>query len=81
MIKHTLKSLPTKDSRLEPCPICGSDMLGRFIRNRFIFSCSNEGCILYRMNNNISIPVSYNSKTKHFLTEDEAIDMVNQRYK
>lgn len=85
MIKHILKSSPTKDSRLEPCPICGSDMLGRFKSGSYgpawVFSCSNEDCILHRMKNNIRIPALYNSQTKHSFTEDEAINMMNRRYK
>lgn len=83
MIDHSFKSDPTKDDRLKSCPICGSDMLGRFKNGyagpAWIFSCSDEDCILHRMNNNIRIPVTYNPKTKKTLTEDEAIDMINQR--
>lgn len=83
MIKHTLKTTPTADARLNSCPICGSAMLGRW-KNSYsgpgwVFSCSNEKCILHRDKNNIRIPVMYNPKTKKVTTEDEAIKMINQR--
>lgn len=82
-IPHTLKSTPTADARLKSCPICGAAMLGRFKSGysgpAWIFSCSSEDCILHRNSNNIRIAVSYNPKTKKTLTEQDAIDLINER--
>lgn len=81
MIKHTFKTESHTDPRLKPCPLCGHDMLGRW-KNSYagagwIFSCSNEECILHRLRNNIRVPAFYNP-TKA-TTEQEAIEIINKR--
>lgn len=76
MIQHTFKSKPHIDPRLKPCPLCGSDMLGRF-KNSYsvgwVFSCSNEKCLLHRLKNNIRV-TPWEVKS-----EEEALALINQR--
>lgn len=83
MVQHKIKTTLQKDERLKPCPICGSDMLARF-KNVYssigwVFSCSNEDCILHRSKNNIRVPMAYNPKTKKSITEEDAIKIINRR--
>lgn len=72
-MKHTLRSDPRTDERLENCKLCGSEMLGRYngSRNTFVFSCSNKNCILHRNHNNIIVSAIL------VKDEDQAIEWVN----